>query len=401
MKRAAIAVCSALFFCSVLIARTQAAVAIGPDGLAFYDAPASASSQPAGTAIWARPFTGGSALTAAATNYLVLYETATANGRPAAVSGTLSLPQGVAPAGGWPLISWAHGTTGNAPACAPSRFKRPDDEQRMLNEWVRRGYAVAQTDYEGEASPGIHPYMVGKAYTHDVADIARAARAVDPSIGTKWLVMGHSEGGAATLLTASAAQAYAPELQLVGAVAYAPASHIGMFLHDIASSPYPAPSLVFMGYMLEGFASVDPQVDLSTLLTPAGMKMLPLLQQACNDALQEGAWGQTAPSDFFRRNPDFSKIQIDFDSNEPGSVEYGVPTLLIQGLADPVVTPSLTQDLHRRLCVNLVPLTYREYPGADHSTVMLDSLGDATSWVAARFAGDAPFQIGVPKLGAA
>src|SRR6202012_1095533 len=36
------------------------------------------------------------------------------------VSGTLSLPKGTPPQGGWPLISWVHGTLGVADRCAPS-----------------------------------------------------------------------------------------------------------------------------------------------------------------------------------------------------------------------------------------------------------------------------------------
>ncbi|SFA71408.1 hypothetical protein SAMN04515620_101280 [Collimonas sp. OK607] len=36
------------------------------------------------------------------------------------VSGDLQLPKGTPPAGGWPLIAWAHGTVGVADVCAPS-----------------------------------------------------------------------------------------------------------------------------------------------------------------------------------------------------------------------------------------------------------------------------------------
>src|SRR5580693_1965410 len=36
------------------------------------------------------------------------------------VSGDLQLPKGTPPAGGWPVIAWAHGTVGVADICAPS-----------------------------------------------------------------------------------------------------------------------------------------------------------------------------------------------------------------------------------------------------------------------------------------
>lgn len=38
---------------------------------------------------------------------------------PIAVSGSLFLPQGTAPEGGWPLVAWTHGTVGIADHCAP------------------------------------------------------------------------------------------------------------------------------------------------------------------------------------------------------------------------------------------------------------------------------------------
>ena len=39
---------------------------------------------------------------------------------PIAVSGSLFLPLGTAPEGGWPLVAWTHGTVGIADHCAPS-----------------------------------------------------------------------------------------------------------------------------------------------------------------------------------------------------------------------------------------------------------------------------------------
>ena len=38
-----------------------------------------------------------------------------------AVTGTVSVPQGTPPAGGWPVVVWTHGTTGLAAVCGPSR----------------------------------------------------------------------------------------------------------------------------------------------------------------------------------------------------------------------------------------------------------------------------------------
>jgi hypothetical protein len=238
---------------------------------ALYAVPSPLPSAKPGTVISARPFTGGSALSNAARNTFVLYHTVSPTGRDVAVSGVISIPKGAPPPGGWPILSWAHGTTGNAPQCAPSQSARPNGEQRFLNDWVAAGYAVAQTDYEGEGTPGLHPYFANVAGAHDAIDIVRAARATDPNIANRWIVMGHSEGGTVTLFAAAIAPTWAPDLNLLGAVSYAPASDLTDVLGSIMTSRQPTSTLPLGMMMVEGIASSDPAIDLTRILSPRGL----------------------------------------------------------------------------------------------------------------------------------
>lgn len=61
-------------------------------------------------------------LSAAAEQFRILYtSTDGIDGKtPVVVSGAYFAPKGNPPAGGWPLVAWAHGTTGIADTCAPS-----------------------------------------------------------------------------------------------------------------------------------------------------------------------------------------------------------------------------------------------------------------------------------------
>ena len=76
---------------------------------------------------------------------------------PVAVSGAVFLPEGTPPAGGWPLVAWAHGTTGVADVCAPSWRARSSYENFyeavVLSTWLTAGYAVVATDYQGLGTP--------------------------------------------------------------------------------------------------------------------------------------------------------------------------------------------------------------------------------------------------------
>src|SRR3954454_17762835 len=103
----------------VLAAPASAAtVPKGRAGLDFYKSPASVPAH--GSAIQWRKLTGDPVLKSAASNRLLLYSSTSDNGDKVAVSGTVAVPKGKAPKGGWPVVSWAHGTVGIADACAPS-----------------------------------------------------------------------------------------------------------------------------------------------------------------------------------------------------------------------------------------------------------------------------------------
>jgi pimeloyl-ACP methyl ester carboxylesterase len=374
---------------SVLLPLLVAALTIGPAGAAFYTPPNPLPAQRDGAVIWVRRFEGGPALRSAAINYLVLYETLAANGTFTAVSGTLAIPPGSPPPGGWPIVSWAHGTTGNAPHCAPSRFAHEDLEQRAMDAFVRRGYAVAQTDYEGNGTPGIHPYMVATPLARDVTDIVRAAREIDPQIGRKWIVMGHSEGGQVALDTAAYGNLWAPELDLVGAVAYAPATHMEGMVQNALLSDTPSGGYAFLGLAIEGFAASDPRLHLQQLLTPQALALVPELQEHCIDDLEANSgWATIVPKEIFARGADVQDLYDDIVADtDPEGFTISTPVMLVQGVSDEYIDSWVTVHVRDALCAKGTPVTFDAYPSATHGTVLLQADRDVAAWTAQRFAG--------------
>ena len=83
-----------------------------------------------------------------------------------------------------------------------------------------------RTDYQGLGTPGVHPYLIGKAAARSALDIIGAARQLDRHLSKKFVIAGHSQGGHAALWTADYAKRWAPGLKLRGTMAFAPASHI-------------------------------------------------------------------------------------------------------------------------------------------------------------------------------
>ena len=133
-----------------------------PSGLAFYKPPAKLPGKTHGDVIWSRPATGKNKLSGATTR-LVLYRSVGVRGKAVGVSGLVSVPRGKAPKGGFPVVSWAHGTTGIADKTAPTRLAGASEYIRksLLEAWIKKGYAVVRTDYEGLGTPGVHPYLIG------------------------------------------------------------------------------------------------------------------------------------------------------------------------------------------------------------------------------------------------
>ncbi|KXV68128.1 signal peptide-containing protein, partial [Gluconobacter japonicus] len=91
------------------------------------------------------------------------------------VTAEVIVPAGEAPAGGWPIVAWAHGTVGNDDSCAPSLNPYSARNTQYLSEWMKRGFAIVATDYQGLGTPGVHPYLNTRAEAYSVLDSVRAA----------------------------------------------------------------------------------------------------------------------------------------------------------------------------------------------------------------------------------
>jgi alpha-beta hydrolase superfamily lysophospholipase len=122
------------------------------------------------------------------------------------------------------VLAIGHGTTGIDQPCAPSLSKALLGFDVAVESALSQGYAVAMPDYQGLGTQGIHPYLDARTAGFNVIDAVRALRATFPDISSKWGAFGQSQGGGAVWAANEQANSYAPELNLVGSVAVAPAA---------------------------------------------------------------------------------------------------------------------------------------------------------------------------------
>ncbi len=394
MRRISFVAAAAVLSALALTTAAQAAPRQGPAGLAFYIPPRALPGHVHGGLIWERPLTDSAALPHAR-NTLLLYRSIGIAGHAVAVSGALSVPTGRPPRGGWPVIAYDHGTTGIADVCAPSRdtpsnpaHAYDDYIYPLLERWLRAGYAVVRTDYEGLGTPGVHPYLIGSSAARSTLDIVRAARALDPALSANVVIAGHSQGGQAALFAAALAPTWTPELHIRGTVAFAPASHLAEqspLTLKIATLEPGISSLVAL--IVRGLDTADPSADESAMFTPAAAALYPETLTECDGQLSApNSFGGLAPAAIFNPGADLTvNVPVIDRLDDPENLTISQPVLIEQGLGDTTVFPQYTSQLAAQLAAKGAAVTYHTYTGVTHQGVVTAAATDATAWLTARF----------------
>jgi len=357
-----------------------------PKGLPpFYAVPSGVAGKSPGTLLKSQVL---AAPTVQGTVHRVMYVSRDARGRSVPVTGLVFVPETEPPPDGYPVVSWAHGTNGMADQCAPSL--EPDDALRgVINPMLALGWEVVATDYQGEGTPPVLPYLVGDVAARNSIDIILAARHLPSShASSDYIVWGHSEGGQSALFAWQLATYGARSgLEMVGAIAAAPPSQLEALWQSVMPTQY----RVYLYMMLAGFNAGygDTAAPLGTVLTPKGTAVLPTLEKACLgpvtsavDALPFGELVSSNPFDV----PTWRRL---FAKNDPANFPSAssVPLLIVHGGADEVVPVSTSALLTNQLCSKGANVERWVYPGQSHGGVLFVSAVDVGRWMINRFQG--------------
>lgn len=372
-----------------------------PTGDAFYEPPFPLSDKAVGDPVYVRRLDNPAAALEAGENWLVLYHSQNVRDEPVATSGIIVLPnrdEHPVPEGGYPLISWAHGTVGVANLAAPSRDRGDTGASPMnaypnglLNSFLRRGWAVAMTDYEAlgtGTADHIHPYLLGPSEANGVLDIVLAARRLFPgAIGEKYAIVGHSQGGQAALFAASRAPERV-ESGLVGVAAIAPSSHPLGLVRAGALSQDVGEGFAFTPLFLAGALAGDPTIDPEQVLSDEAYRLWPQARQRARaDLSLPDSWGGIKGKDQFRGlyllkpNEDQQKFNTQVGAMNP-NVTISVPVRISQAdndervLADPAPllgTNALVDEL-RATNPAEDRIKYELYPSTGSNAVQVPEL---------------------------
>jgi acetyl esterase/lipase len=253
---------------------------------------------------------------------------------------------------------------------------------------LRRGYVIAATDYPGLGTPGVHPYLIGVSEAYSVIDAVRASRELpDTKAQKRYAVWGHSQGGHAALFTGQLSAGYAPELELVGVAAAAPATYLAdLFEADRSTES----GLTLTSMALLSWSKLF-NLPTDAIVEPSAMRAYERVASDCLENLPQMLKLEQDSRPLMRgflksdptRLPEWRALM---DQNTPGQAPAGAPVFIAQGTADTTVKPAITRKFAEHLCKDGVAVRYLSLAGSSHIYIARDSSFAAVTWMADRFA---------------
>ncbi|MER8308421.1 alpha/beta hydrolase [Acinetobacter baumannii] len=349
----------------------------------------------------------------AAESSILTYKMLGQSGQEVQATSLVFTPNTPPPVGGWPIVVWAHGTTGVADVCAPSKAALADSTKDLISKLLAAGYVVVAPDYEGLGTPGIHPFLNVKSEAFSITDAVVATRNYlsqrNLLTSKKWVTVGHSQGGHAAL--GAAQYASRAQLEYKGTVAVAPASNLGFILiageQSVANATLDkkismyAQLDTYTALVTAGIRNTQPTFDYPQVFTPQISSIAQQAETICSGPLgQAFGAGMTqyvtehngTLDGYTRTQPNFMAVPLvktflDKDS-QPLQVKVTTPIIIYQGLADLTVPKVATDILISNATVVGTKINSYVTGNWDHGTAMSSNVdnivGNVQSLLAAQ-----------------
>ncbi len=307
------------------------------------------------------------------------------------VSGAFFAPKGTPPAGGWPLVAWAHGTVGIADICAPSWQSRTYRDSQYLNKWLAEGFAIVATDYQGLGTPGPHPYLKTRPAAYSVLDSIRAVLGGGFNAANNVVIVGQSQGGGAAFATAGFAPDYAPELNIRGTVGTGvPYLSAKTLTKPPRKDPNKVdPALAYVLYIGLTMQQTDKSLPDSDLFRPEALPVFALARTACiagleRDVVSAGLTAATTTA------PGFRKVAATvLPAFTYPTLKLAQPIFIGTGAEDQDVLTEDQLSLVKDACEAGTLVEAHLYAGLDHSGTVNASLKDSLPFVRKVMSGEA------------
>lgn len=326
------------------------------------------------------------------TSKRMLYTSRDRTGERHAVSGSVIVPKAAWKGPGTrPVIGYAVGTQGVGDTCAPSRqfSEGIEYEGLFMAGLLKRGYALAVTDYEGLGTAGAHTYMDRVSQGQAVLDAVRAAQRQDwtgLNASSPVGIYGYSQGGGAAASAAELAGSYAPELKVKGTVAGAVPADLSVLPGVLDGSLYAE----FLWFAVSGLTdSYD--IDLNPYLNARGQQFLADASDDCVFDLFNASFKQSKDftvdgstlGDLIAREPFRTMI----DDQRIGRIKPSAPVLLTHSVLDDVIPYRTGRQLAVDWCARGANVRLSTNASPLHVGGILNNATEVYGFLEARLAG--------------
>lgn len=319
-------------------------------------------------------------------------------GKMVTVSAMVVTPEGPAPAGGWPVLAWEHGTTGLAAQCGPSEqgFGTSALTKPYLTLWLRRGFAIVATDYPGMGIPGTDLYLNARAEGMSALDAVRAMTAADARLSRDVIIAGHSQGAQAAVAAAGLAPDYAPMLHVKGTIGVGTPYFTPRSAKALLAAPkgpaarHFSPSLVFTLMLGASLGEADPTFDPGHAFTPKALPYYAMATKECLGAFYTAVEKSgLTPATMFRHGAG-KALRPALAWTVYPTVSLKAPLFLAIGSKDTIVPPIMQKTLEKAACAAGTTVTAKVYPKATHTSSLMASANDAATFAQNLLRGAAP-----------
>jgi len=309
----------------------------------------------------------------------ILYLSLSAEGKAVVTSAVVLIPAGRRPRDGWPVIAWAHGSTGLSRQCAPSLMK--DYYGSPFSDFLDAGFAVVATDYHGLGTEGVHQYCNGVAQGRDIVYSVKAARAVEPDLGKRWVVAGSGIGAWGV----AAEEHEQKDPDYLGAVAIAAGLQKDrvVAIYSTATDSINAACIVMAALAVK---ARTPDFELPSMLTDAGMEHAMDVATRGGISYAAALYANAQPNTLLKPGwENLPAVERWFAEFVPGERPLRGPILVIASTGDTIVKGIEASVTRVRRAGTAV--TLRMYDDLDHFQVRYETVLDQIAWIRDRFAG--------------
>ena len=255
-----------------------------------------------------------------------------------------------------------------------------------LMPMVAAGFAVVATDYAGLGTPGAHQYDNKIAQANDVVYSVPAARAAVPSLGRRWVAIGHSQGGVAVWGVAEL-EAKLEDPDYMGAISVAgDMSYESFEAHD--ARDFATVTNMYWPLTAFGVKASYPSFDVARMLSPA-------MRARYKDMTTKGCWyydyaaaaeigRQPAVRPGWNEAPELARYNRDSRSTDK---PIRGPFMVLAGDDDASVNFANIQAGVAEACRNRLPIEFVHRPGLDHDPLMEKTIDLQLDWARARLEG--------------